>query len=404
MCLFCSHNGYTADPKPFSPISDNPGRSQKPLGWEQLEEIIKKSGASSSSISRKSPKSNIVEYNVSCPVCEHELKGQKLKHWDSENGVDTDFCRHSIGTSQYILTVITCCKCGYSARQQRFSRSATSGLEKFVKKNLTEKTRKHILREVNLKLKTEFIELSQKAIPPLLKYSNALSVAEFRKQNSLEIAKLCAEASWAMRIEFYRAPFSPLINRSLTRMSRILDNDNYSARDPENAVVFLKETLQRRRLSRTDLFLCNLFISSNYDRIGNLSMTKDYLDRAVTQAEGNKELTRIAEKKRLLLENEIRFREKAFSHYIQVLSSNGLSKKQLLPVMYLIGEMLRRNGQYQRAYFWLRGTEKILGSNESTIRILTTRQLGRVSERLTAEQKLKAPPSLLKTLVFEYGQ
>ncbi len=400
-CCICLLEAQTTEDKPPIEIIK---KGKKPLGWHELEKIVKSSGASEKNISRKEIPSNIIDSDCTCPVCGHKFKQQKLKKWDSQNGIDTDFCRHSASVSQYLLSLTMCCKCGYTEKTELFSTAVKSNVKRFVQKNLTTATRTSIKKEVNLNLDMKFIELNQKTIPPLIKFQNAFNISQFKDQDTVHMARLSMEASWAMRIEYYKAPFCNEINSSLTRVGRLLDRQNYTPHDPYAAIELLKTVLDNAKLNKLDRFVVYHFISANYDRIGDRASTEAYLQKCVETAEKIPFLQNLAAKKKQTLAKESEFRRSAIKQYKASLEKEAYTSVEIPPVLYLIGEMLRREAAFQESYFWLKAASKIMTDKTSPLVRLCQNQLSKVTSVLDEKDLESKPPQLLRKIVFEYGK
>lgn len=397
----CMLSAQTSEKKPPMEIIK---RGKRPLGWHELEKIVKSSGASEKNISRTEIPSNIIESDCTCPVCGHKFKLQKLKHWDAKNGMDTDFCRHSVSISQYLLSLTMCCKCGYTEKTGSFPAEVDGNTKRFVRKNLTADTRTFIKKEVNLKLDMEFIELSQKTIPPLIKFQNAFDISQFKQKEPAHMARLCAEAAWAMRIEFCKAPFCNEINASLTRVGRLLDKQNYTPHDPYAAIDLLNAFLEKAKLNKSDRFLVYHLISANYDRIGDKAASTAYLKKCFETAGEVPFLQRLASQKKQIFAKESAFRIKAIENYTSALRKNAYTPSEIPPVLYLVAEMLRREAAFLKSYFWLKAVSKILAGKTSPLVRLCQTQLSRVSDVLEEKDMEKKPPQLLRKIVFEHGK
>ena len=147
---------------------------------------------------------------VTCPICQSRFDGPLQGNLNSRNGMDRDFCRHSIGQAVVHASVWMCPDCGYAglASDQAFGREIngeplSEASIQLVKTKLTAATRERMVGllagvKVSDRLAT-FIE--QTWVPDWMKYENALALLENSKVKPPHtlLGKLCVEAAHSCR-------------------------------------------------------------------------------------------------------------------------------------------------------------------------------------------------------------
>ncbi len=159
---------------------------------------------------------------VQCPVCQSKFLGAMPGNANNKNGLDRDFCQHSIGKACVHSSVWTCPDCGYAAVIGAF------GLN-WERKPIDEDTAAFVRKEVSpvmfsrmcklAGIKEESIQkydahgfkyfskylqqddLQQDQVPDWIKYDNAIKIYKHQKAPAALMAPLYMEAAHACRRE-----------------------------------------------------------------------------------------------------------------------------------------------------------------------------------------------------------
>jgi tetratricopeptide (TPR) repeat protein len=155
---------------------------------------------------------------ASCPVCGAKFQGPLPGNVNDKNGLDRDFCRHSIGRYAVHASVWMCPECGYAgpAAAADFAREfdgkpLSEDTVKIVKSELSAVTRQRRIALAGLAqredrpLAPEQLQfasyVAQTEVPDWMKYENALRLIEGRgvKLPHALLGKLYLEAAHACR-------------------------------------------------------------------------------------------------------------------------------------------------------------------------------------------------------------
>jgi hypothetical protein len=150
---------------------------------------------------------------LQCPVCNAAFRAARQGNINADNGMDRDFCRHSLGKVAVHSSVWLCPECGYAALERAFGKKLDGKPigQKTVKKvraELSPRTREHMLLLAGISVspgKTVPPHLlkfgryiSQTSIPDWIKYENVLDLLPPKTPHTLK-AKLHLEAAHANR-------------------------------------------------------------------------------------------------------------------------------------------------------------------------------------------------------------
>ena len=178
----------------------------------------------------------IVWKKTQCPVCQAQFLGAMPGNANSKNGLDRDFCAHSIGKACVQSNVWTCPDCGYAAQIGSFGLSWDG-------KPISEETKAFVRKDVspvmfvrmcklsgikedfikkgdahNLRHFSEFIyrdDMQQDPITDWIKYDNAIKIYKQQKAPSTLMAQLYYEAACACRREMNGEIAVPVLHSTL---------------------------------------------------------------------------------------------------------------------------------------------------------------------------------------------
>ncbi len=321
-----------------------------------------------------------------CPVCRKAFSGPMPFNRNSKGGVDRDFCRHSLGGNVVESVVWMCPRCGYAhfspmalpggkETPGEFNTKVDKDLARAVLGRVKPVVRK-LLREEVLRISPKLLgmlgEMDQVDIPDWIKYEAALATAELRKAPADQRAKLALEGAYACRREIVKAIDLPMLSRIIIACENVVRNRGGAELAPRTVIAVTVDLLRDSakanprknkfvKLSSAEKFYLYLRLAGCWDRVGETAVASDALDEADKMLKeikagpaSLKPLTELIERRRKLLKKEGEFRAKALSAMRHALvTDNAYPGKTVVPTVYLLGELYRRDSQYGKARPWM---------------------------------------------------
>jgi hypothetical protein len=224
-------------------------------------------------------------------------------------------------------------------------------------------------------------EMDQTDIPDWIKYEVGLKCAEVRGEPSAVLAKLALEGSYACRRAMVSALELPGLSRIIPAQEAAIVKQGGSSRDPRSEVRVIAEMLRNskqielkkkrgRPLSVAEKYYLYLRLAGCWDRVGDADKAAESLKEAAKSVGSIKappRLTRpmlavVAYRSRML-SLESRFRARAVKEMRKALTAdNAYPRGAVIPTAYLLGELYRRQEQYDRARTWLVLASRMAGS------------------------------------------
>ncbi len=169
------------------------------------------------------PMAEIIWKKIQCPICRAPFTGAVPGNMNNKNGMDRDFCMHSIGRACIHSNVWTCPDCGYAALIESFGLTwdknpINEDTVAFVRKDISPVMFKRMCKLAGIKEdafnKVEDIrglkrfseyfqldDLQQDQINDWIKYDNAIKIYRQEKAPNTLMARLYLEAAHACRRE-----------------------------------------------------------------------------------------------------------------------------------------------------------------------------------------------------------
>ncbi len=338
---------------------------------------------------RKAPRRDAV-----CPVCRKAFSGPVPFNRNSKGGVDRDFCRHSLGGNVVESLVWMCPSCGYAdfcpivlpggkESPAEFNKKVGKKLAAAVLARVKPRARKLLLEEitrVSPKLTSMLGEMDQTDIPDWIKYEAALTIAELRKAPADQRAKLALEGAYACRRDIVKAIDLPVLSRIIIACENVIRSRGAVEEDPRTVIKVAADMLRasakaaprkkkRFKLSPAEQYYLYLRLAGCWDRVGETAVAGDALDEAAkalkeikVPATGSNPLVTIIERRRGLLKKEAEFRAKAVAAMREALiKDNAYPGGAVVPTVYLLGELYRRDGDFGKARPWMTLGAKMAG-------------------------------------------
>ncbi len=333
-----------------------------------------------------------------CRVCEKAFSGPISFNRNDRGGTDRDFCRHSLGRTVVESVVWSCPRCGHThwcpemrggkEYPGKFNEKVKLGYARAVRARIKPLMIERLAEEVSrvsAKLQDMISEMDQLDIPDWVKYEVGLKCAEVRGDDAAVLAKLALEGSYACRREMVKALDIPTLSKIIPILERVILKHGGVSDDPRTVIKVIVELLRNseqvelkkrrgRPLKAAEKYYLYLRLAGCWDRMGNSDMAVDALQeagkvvkRVVAPPKVLKPLILLVERRRNILEKEAGFRARAVVEMRKALvEDNAYHSGAVMPTVYLLGELYRRQKDCSRARPWLVLSAKMARSVSKT--------------------------------------
>jgi len=320
-----------------------------------------------------------------CPVCRKAFNGPISFNRNDKGGTDRDFCRHSLGRNVVEALVWSCPRCGHThwcpelrdgtEYPGKFNEKVTPAYARTVVAKVKPVMIGRLAEEVgrvSAKLRDMISEIDQLDVPDWIKYEAGLLCAEARGDDAAVLAKLALEGSYACRREMVKAVDIPALSRTIPVLERMIAKHGGVSDDPRTVIKVIVDLLRRskqielkkkrgRPLNAAEKYYLYLRLAGCWDRMGNTDMASEALDQAGNSVKRVpappkvlKPFAAIVEYRKKILARESVFRARAAREMRKALvEDNAYHSASVMPTVYLLGELYRREEQYSRARPWL---------------------------------------------------
>ncbi len=328
--------------------------------------------------------------SATCPVCNKAFSGPIPWGINAKAGIDADFCRHSIGRKVVESMVWTCPRCGHShwAPEMHGQKELPGKFNDKVSPTYVLKIKRQLRAEISEEL-VRFIkrsslsdkysgmtaEISQQEMPDWLKYIMAIKCARFRGDPPSVIAKLALEGSYACRRELVSAVNLPNLSRMIPFVEHNLFKYGATESDPKSVVKSISTWMlassktkdRRMKLIPPELFYLHIRAAGCWDRLGyperaaeSLTEASEMLSREKSPPSTLEPFLNMVAYRRRCLKIEGELRKIAITNMRKALVDKLDYPQGAVPLtIYLLGELYRRAGQYDKARPWLLLTTKL---------------------------------------------
>jgi tetratricopeptide (TPR) repeat protein len=320
-----------------------------------------------------------------CPVCKKAFNGPVSFNHNDKGGIDRDFCRHSLGKNVVESLVWSCPRCGHThwcpemregkeypgkfneKVSVKYARKVQSGVRSLMVKRMLDE-----VSRVSAKLQGMISEMDQMDIPDWIKYEVGLKCAEARGEDADFLAKLALEGSYACRREMIKAVEIPALSKIIPVLEGALLKRGAVDDEPRTVIKVIVDLLRAseqielrkkrgRALRPPEKYYLYLRLAGCWDRLGSSDMAMEALKQAGKAVrnipagpEVLKPLAEVVAVRKKILKQEQLFRARAVKEMRKALvEDNAYHSGAVMPTVYLLGELYRRQKQYGRARPWL---------------------------------------------------
>lgn len=319
-----------------------------------------------------------VQVKVKCPVDDTQFEATEIKGTNHWGGRDADGCAHAYNTTPIESYVWVCPACAFAGGKKDFEAVLSDADRKALKEGLKP------LVEIRKDAK-------QGQIPGHVKYDLLAQVAQIRKASAHELGRAWLAASWSCRQQgaVYLGDFDEWealrerynLNQKPIQFGMTKNRTDFeldAARKVEKDIdAKLYEKGPNRILAR---YLAHYL----WRKHGEMAAAERWLAEVEKLKGENSIVDDAAAKSRALLPLEREFQKKALEAYKSAYDGGTLDKKVMPEVAYLLGELLRRQGDAKGALPWF---QKCLETADSD----PLKKLA-AAQKALAENNSDAPP------------
>lgn len=293
---------------------------------------------------------------VKCPVDGTSFEATEIKGTNHWGGRDADGCAHAYNTTPLESYVWVCPACKFAGRKKEFEGPVSEGDKKALIDGLKP------LVEIKKDAK-------QAQIPGHVKYDLLAQVALIRKAPAEEVGRAWLGASWSCRQQgaVYLSDFDEwesLRDRYTLNQKPIQFGLTKNRTDFElDAARKLEKDLDGKLYEKgPNRILARYLAQYLWRRHGETAAAERWLVEVEKLKGENSIVDDAAAKSRSLLSLEREFQKKALESYRAAYEGGSLDRKVAPEVAYLLGELLRRQGDAKGALPWF---QKCLETTDS---------------------------------------
>jgi hypothetical protein len=293
---------------------------------------------------------------VKCPVDGTSFDATEIKGTNHWGGRDADGCAHAYNTTPLESYVWVCPACKYAGRKKDFE----GAIPDAEKKALTDGLKP--LVEIRKDAK-------QSQIPGYVKYDLLAQAALIRKSPAEEVGRAWLGASWSCRQQgaVYLSDFDEwesLRDRYNLNQKPIQFGLTKNRTDFElEAARKLEKDIDGKQYEKgPNRILARYLAQYLWRRHGETTAAERWLVEVEKLKGENSIVDEAAAKSRSLLPLEREFQKKALESYRAAYEGGSLDRKVAPEVAYLLGELLRRQGEAKGALPWF---QKCLETTDS---------------------------------------
>ncbi|PCJ63398.1 MAG: hypothetical protein COA79_00905 [Planctomycetota bacterium] len=320
----------------------------------------------------RKPVEKVIEKEVICPSCKKTVPILIVK--SPKIALDTDFCEHYIGLSEYSFEIWSCSVCGYSHHLNFFTKEIPSSLKTLINKTLKPQMRKEIKSQFgNLFKKLKSVPLTQKIIPVHIKVLNMITYLE----NQVDIENqwkvfVYMRGIYALRNEISNAPSSTNLNTvfinidsKLRKDTEIPQKESAQPHYPTYYLSYYLGLLPSLKSKSKETIALRILIAQSFNRLGYNSKSKEHLLIALEDSKLKKGFTgtiKYINKLIKIIDLEITLtkttRDLMVSNF-ELTDKDIPNTLNASYMVYLIGEFSRRIDDYKNAYHWFSGAYQL---------------------------------------------
>lgn len=308
------------------------------------------------------------QIRLNCPVCQTDISARELMSSNTFGGVDTDFMSHAQGSSVLQIRPVTCLNCYFSGFVGAFNRYSEPPAQEWDEEPVT--TPPALIASVTFPATfTAAIKIDrvlkpvisiasytdQSEIPAWVRYDLIAQVYRLTGQPPRDLADLYLQASWSVRdednvIQMLSKSDTELIGDFFKNKIRERFKDsspNQATAEVGLAYDLLKETgSEKAEEIKASLMAALLFAR----RHGENQLVLDILARLLPLME-KAVGTALQEHLNASIAREREFQKLAIDHFTLCLAEKNDTDLESR-LIYLIGELNRRMGNFDQARTW----------------------------------------------------
>ena len=281
--------------------------------------------------------------DVTCPVCQEKFRAVVATSVDTSGGVDRDLFARSAGPQAVFYHVATCPRCYYSGSIGDFDPNV----------ELSPGCREKILRSPKLDPgMTITPQTDPREIPASVRYQLAIQCYHWRGMRSEALAWLYLRASWVARDEGSVMPRTDRLQRVMGFIERWLPPETPQGNQADRELQLATQVaaqLAEGRFSRYQAPYVRFVLAMLYRQHGENDLFEALFPPPGPYADLPDLLRSKVAEVHASIERERRWQRLALEAFLKALDAGEVSAPNRPVAHYLVGELYRRLGQFNRA-------------------------------------------------------